>query len=136
MKKKREWFSPHMENQNLRLKFKKMKLTFIFSLLVLFSFGNGFSQAKVSLHLDKVNIQQIMDMVENQTGHVFLYKDGILDMDQKHTVDFSDEPFEEVLKWICETSGVDYEIRSNRQILLKEKARESGISLAQQPQKL
>ncbi len=134
MKKKRVWFSPGGDNQKLRQKFRKMKLTFIFSMLVLLSFGNGFSQAKVSIHLEKASIQQVMDILENQTGHVFLYKDGILDMNQKYSFDYSDEPFEEVLKGVCETAGVDYEIRSNRQILLKEKVREVLMSRAVQQQ--
>ncbi len=135
MKKKREWFSPEGVNQNLKQNFKKMKLTFIFSMLVLLSFGNGFSQAKVTLQLEGASIRQVIDLLENQTGHVFLYKDEIFDLARKYSVDFTDEPFEEVLKSVCETAGVDYEIRSNRQILLKEKERETVMSMAVQPQR-
>src|SRR5690554_6145817 len=135
MKKMREWFSPNGENQNLRLKLRKMKLTFIFSMLVLLSFGNGFSQAKVSIHFEKVNIQQVMQTLEEQTGYVFLYKDGILDLERHYSVSFTNEPVEEVLAWVCESAGVEYEIRSDRQILLKEKPTESIKSLARQPQK-
>lgn len=97
-----------------------MKLTLIFTMLVFLTFGNGFSQVKVSLHFEKATIQQVMKSIEEQTGHVFLYKDGIFDPSSKYSVNFTDVPFDEVLNSVCETAGVQYEVRSNRQIILTE----------------
>ncbi|MDD4226861.1 MAG: SusC/RagA family TonB-linked outer membrane protein, partial [Mariniphaga sp.] len=126
MKKKREWYSPGGENRKLNLSLKKMKLTLIFTMLVFLSFGKGFSQVTVSLQFEKTTIQELMETLENQTGYVFLYKDGIFDPAKRYSVDFTDEPFEEVLRSICATAGVDYEIRSNRQIILTEKKNVAG----------
>jgi TonB-linked SusC/RagA family outer membrane protein len=125
MKKRRDCFSPHGEIRKLKLSFKKMKLTLIFSMLVLLTFGNGFSQVKVTLRFEKASIQKVLETIENQTGYVFLYKDEIFNPDQKYSVDFTDEPFNEVIKSVCETAGVEYEVRSNRQIILTEKGQES-----------
>ncbi len=129
MKKKRERRLPQGRNQKLKLSFKKMKLTLIFSMLVLLTFGNGFSQTKVTLHFEKATIQQVLETLEDQTGHVFLYKDEIFDPSKKYSVDFTDEPFEEVLKSVCATAGVDYEVRSNRQIILTQKEKESATTI-------
>lgn len=132
MKKNRECGFPLGENRKLNLSFKKMKLTLIFSMLVFLTFGNGFSQAKVTLHFEKATIQQVLKTLEDQTGHVFLYKDDIFDPTKKYSVDFTDESFEEVLKSVCATAGVDYEVRSNRQIILTEKEKETVTTITLQ----
>lgn len=134
MKKNRECGFPLGENPKLNLSFKKMKLTLIFSMLVFLTFGNGFSQAKVTLHFEKATIRQVLKTLEDQTGHVFLYKDDIFDPDKKYSVDFTNESFEEVLKSVCATAGVDYEVRSNRQIILTEKEKEMVTTITLQQQ--
>ena len=132
MKKMREWVPPQGGNRKLNLSFKKMKLTLIFSMLVFLTFGNGFSQSKVTLHFEKATIRQVLKTLEDQTGHVFLYKDDIFNPEQKYSVDFTDEPFEEVLKSVCTTAGVDYEVRNNRQIILTEKGKETVTKITLQ----
>jgi TonB-linked SusC/RagA family outer membrane protein len=135
MKKKREWYSPGGENRKLNLSLRKMKLTLIFTLLVFLSFGKGFSQVNVTLQFEKTTIKELIETLEKQTDYVFLYKDEIFDPEKRYSVDFSDEPFENVLKSVCESAGVDYEIRSNRQIILTEKKEdtgEAGVRVSQQ----
>jgi len=132
MKKKREWFSLFGGNPKLNLSLKKMKLTLIFTMLVFLTFGNSFSQSKVTLQFEKATIQQVLKTLEDQTGHVFLYKDDIFDPAKKYSVDFTDESFEEVLESVCETAGVDYEVRSDRQIILTEKGKETVTTLTLQ----
>lgn len=132
MKKTLQWFPPTGGSRELKLILRKMKLTLIFTMLVFLTFGNGFSQVKVSLHFEKATIQQVMKSIEEQTGHVFLYKDGIFDPASKYSVDFTDVPFNEVLNSVCETAGVQYEVRSNRQIILTEKGEEHILTVTQQ----
>lgn len=129
MKKKRNGLLPCGRNRKPKLSLKKMKLTLIFSMLAFLTFGNGFSQAKVTLQFEKATIQQVLKTLEDQTGHVFLYKDDIFDPAKKYSVDFTNESFEEVLKSVCTTAGVDYEVRSNRQIILTEKEKESVTTI-------
>lgn len=119
MKKKREQYFPYLGNMKLQI--RKMKLTLILTLLVFVSFGNSFSQEKVSLYFDKASIQEIIEAVEDQTEYIFLYKDEILNRDQKYSIDLKETSFDEALQLICSTANVEYEIRNERQIILKEK---------------
>lgn len=132
MKKVRNWFFPKGKDEKLNLSFKKMKLTLIFSMIVFLSFGNGFSQVRVTFQADKATIQQLMQTIEEQTGYVFLYKDDIFEPTKVYSVDFTDEPFENALRSVFETAGVDFTIRNNRQIILTEKKKEVILPAAVQ----
>jgi len=132
MQKKREPLYPF--RYEMQLKIRKMKLTVLLTLLVLASFGNGFSQVTLSLHFNKANIHEVLGSIEQKTDYVFLYKDDLLRGSKMITVDFKDAQFEEVLKNVCEQSNIDYEVRE-RQIILKEKTFLPKPSEQQQPQK-
>lgn len=129
MKKKRELYFPYLGNMQLQI--RKMKLTLILTLLVFVTFGNSFSQVKLSLQLKKATMQEVIETIEDQTEYIFLYKDEIFDQKQKYSIDFNETLFEEVLKSICETANVDYEIRNDRQIILKEKVKDNLIVIQQ-----
>jgi TonB-linked SusC/RagA family outer membrane protein len=128
MKKMREWVLPRGKIHELNLSFKKMKLTVIFSMLVFATFGNVFSQVRVSLQFEKATIQQVFKTLEDQTDFIFLYKDEIFDQNKRYSVDYDNAPFEEVLKSVCVKSGVDYEVRPNGQIILTEKDSETALN--------
>ncbi len=130
MKKKRERYFP--DNREIHLQIRKMKLTLILTLLVFVTFGNSFSQVKLSLNLKKATIQEVLKTIEDQSDYIFLYKDEIFDPKQNYSIDFKESSFEEVLNSICKTANVDYEIRNERQIILKEKPRQLSLELAAQ----
>jgi TonB-dependent starch-binding outer membrane protein SusC len=132
MKKVLEWFFPDRKNKKLNLSFKKMKLTLIFSMIVFLSFGNGFSQVKVTFQYEKATIQEVMQAIEEQTGYVFLYKDDLFDPSKKYSVNFTDEPFDQALKSVFETAGVEFTVRNNRQVILTEKEKETVLTIAAQ----
>ncbi|MBT6999088.1 MAG: SusC/RagA family TonB-linked outer membrane protein [Prolixibacteraceae bacterium] len=115
----------------MKLQIRKMKLTLILTLLVFVTFGNSFSQVKLSLQLKKATIQEVIETIEDQTDYIFLYKDEILDLKQRYSIDFEETLFEDVLNSICETANVDYEVRDDRQIILKEKVKNNSITLIQ-----
>lgn len=119
MKKNREQYFPYLGNMHQKI--RKMKLTLILTLLVFVAFGNSYSQVKVSLRLKKATIQEVIGTIEQQTDYIFLYKDEIFDLDQKYSIDFEQASFEEVLNSICKSADIEYEIRNDRQIILKEK---------------
>ena len=119
MKKKQETYDPLWERSKLQI--RKMKLTIILSLLVLISFGNGFSQTKLSLKFEKATIQEVIQIIESKTDFVFLYKDDLFDKEQRYSADFEETNFSEVLATICETAKLDYEVRNERQIILMQK---------------
>ncbi len=118
MKKKREVWLP--KGCEMRLKFRKMKLTVIFLFIVFVSFGNSFSQVRLSVHFNKSDIREVLKTIEEKTDYIFLYKDNIFDFSQKVSVDFTDAKFDEVLKSFCDQTNVTYEVHG-RQIILTEK---------------
>ncbi len=133
MKKKRERYFP--DNGKIHLQIRKMKLTLILTLLVFVTFGNSFSQVKLSLNFKKATIQEVLKTIEDQSDYIFLYKDEIFDRKQHYSIDFNEAGFEEVLNSICETAKVDYEIRNERQIILKEKPLQKFPEIAAAQQK-
>jgi iron complex outermembrane receptor protein len=108
-------------------KFKKMKLTFLFSFLIFTSaWANSFSQAsKLSLNLDKVTVQELIQEIEDQTKFYFLYQDEIFQKDQKVTIQVENESLESILKQFAEQAFVDVEV-TDYQIILKRKV--NGLS--------
>lgn len=126
MKKKRKVLFPL--GDEMRLKFRKMRLTLLMIFFVAASYGNGFTQVTLSLHLNKAKMSDVLKDIEQKTNYIFLYKDNVLNDSKKITVHFDDAKFEEVLKSVCEQSNTDFEVR-DRQIILKEK---SDIAVSQQ----
>lgn len=115
-----------------RLKFRKMKLTGFLLLLVTVVHATGFSQAtKISVRLEKADIREVIQVLEEKTTFIFLYKDDIFDFSKKYSLDFQNENFEVILKTICDQANVTFEIH-DRQILLKEKLNESPGVIQQQ----
>ena len=118
MKKKRMILSPNRDK--MRLNIRKMKLTLILLFLVCVSFGNSFSQVRLSVHFEKADIHDVLQTIENESDYIFLYKDQIFNFSQRISAYFSDAGIEEVLNEFCAQTNTTYEIR-NRQIILKGK---------------
>lgn len=118
MKKKREVLFPY--GDEIRLNFRKMKLTVILLFIVCVTFGNSFSQVRLSVSFNKTDIREVLQTIEEKTDYIFLYKDQIFNFSQKISANFKDAKFDEILKSICEQTNVSFEVR-DRQIILKEK---------------
>lgn len=131
MKKKREVLFPH--GDEMRLNFRKMKLTVILVFIVCVTFGNSFSQVRLSVNFNKTDIREVLQTIEEKTNYIFLYKDQIFDFSQKINAEFTDAKFEDVLKSFCDQTNTSYEIR-DRQIILKEKSA-NPVTGEQAPQK-
>jgi len=130
MKKKREILFPY--GDEMRLQFRKMKLTAILLLIVCATFGNSFSQVRLTVRFEKTDIRDVLQTIEEKTNYIFLYKDEIFDFSKKVSADFTDAYFEDVLKSFCDQTNVSYEVR-DRQIILTENEA-SSLSTVQQPQ--
>jgi len=118
MKRKREILFPY--GDEMRLNFRKMKLTAILLFIVCVTFGNSFSQVRLSVHFNRSGIREVLQTIEEKTDYIFLYKDQIFDFSKKFSADFKDAKFEDVLQSFCDQTNVSYEVR-NRQVILKEK---------------
>ncbi|HZL09767.1 MAG TPA: SusC/RagA family TonB-linked outer membrane protein [Prolixibacteraceae bacterium] len=110
-----------------------MKLTAILMFIVCVTFGNSFSQVRLTVRFDNTNIRDVLQTIEEKTEYIFLYKDKIFDFSKKISGDFNEAKFEDVLNSFCDQTNICYEIR-NRQIILKENDA-ALIPEEQQPQK-
>ena len=124
MKKKQDLLSRNRGRWLLR--FLKMKLTAILTFLVFVSFGNGFSQVKMSVRFANTDIRTAIATMEEKSDYIFLYKDEIFDFSKRVTADFRDAGFDEVLQSFCDQTNVNYEVRE-RQIILTERLVSPGL---------
>jgi len=131
MKKKREVWFPY--GDEMRLQIRKMKLTAILLFIVCVTFGNSFSQVRLTVRFDKTDIRDVLQTIEEKTDYIFLYKDKIFDFSKKISGNFNEAKFEDVLNNFCDQTNISYEIR-DRQIILKEKE-VIPLPAEQQPQK-
>lgn len=101
---------------------RKMKLTFLFSFLVFMcSWANSFSQGtKLSLKVTNVPVQDVIQIIEDQTDYYFLYQDEVFNKGQQISIQSDNEPIDKILKKLAEQANITYEI-SDRQIILKRK---------------
>jgi len=131
MKKKREVWFPF--GDEMRLQIRKMKLTAILLFIVCVTFGNSFSQVRLSVRFNQTDIREALQTIEDKTNYIFLYKDEIFDFSQKVNADFDDAKFEDVLTSFCGQTSTSFEIR-DRQVILKAKEI-SLLRSAQQPER-
>ena len=119
------------------LKFRKMKLTFLFSFLIFTtSWANSFSQStKLSLNLKNVAVQELIQKIEDQTDFYFLYQDNVFQTDQKVTINVTDESLDKILKQFEEQASVRAEI-SGHQIILSKKGNIRLEDMQQQTKKV
>ena len=66
MKKKREIWFPY--GDEMRLHFRKMKLTAILLFIVCVTFGNSFSQVRLTIRFDKSDIRNVLQTIEEKTN--------------------------------------------------------------------
>ena len=132
MKKNRKvWF---LKGDEMNLQIRKMKLTAILLFIFFASFGNSFSQIKLTVKFNQTEIRDVIQTIEEKTDYIFLYKDKIFDFSQKVTADFDNASFEEVLKNFCDKTNTSYEIR-DRQIILNERDLNSVLRVQQAQKK-
>ena len=119
------------DRDKTRFNIRKMKLTLILLLFVCASFGNSFSQTRISVHFDKADIHDVLQTIENESDYIFLYKDQIFNFSQKISADFTNVSIEDFLNEFCNQTNTTYEKR-NRQIILKGKSASLSSTSMQQ----
>ncbi len=117
MKKKR--MEGPFGRKGMKLILRKMKLTVLFSLLLVFSsWGITLSQTVIlSSGLSNIPVRQLIQEVENQTEYYFLYQDGVYKQDQTVTLSAKETTVESILQELAEQASVQYRI-IDRQIIL------------------
>ena len=121
--------------RNYRLILRKMKLTFLFTFLVFVaSWGNTYSQnTALTVKLKDVPVQNVIQLIEDQTDYYFLYQDNVFRKGQRVSINSNEESLENILEQVARQAGISYEI-TDRQIILKSKTGGSTNTTTQQTQ--
>ncbi|WP_321290101.1 TonB-dependent receptor [uncultured Sunxiuqinia sp.] len=116
------------KKQNLRLmhdigllKMIKMMRFTIFILFISLSQAfavNSYSQqAKLTLYMKDVKVEDVIDEIENNSEFFFLYNKSMVDVDRKVNINVVGESVNEILDRLFNDTDISYSIK-NRQILL------------------
>lgn len=110
------------KNPRFKQIFRIMRIsTFLLMVCVFCSYaGNAHSQnAKVSIHMNNVKLDKILNEIENQTDYLFIYNNQV-DINKIISVKVKNEAVAQVLDRILSGNGINYELEGTHIILTTE----------------
>lgn len=110
------------KNPRFKQIFRIMRIsTFLLMVCVFCSYaGNAHSQnAKVSIHMNNVKLDKILNEIENQTDYLFIYNNQV-DINKITSVKVKNEAVAQVLDRILSGTGINYELEGTHLILTTE----------------
>lgn len=110
------------KNPRFKQIFRIMRIsTFLLMVCVFCSYaGNAHSQnAKVSIHMNNVKLDKILNEIENQTDYLFIYNNQV-DINKITSVKIKNEAVAQVLDRILSGTGINYELEGTHIILTTE----------------
>ena len=110
------------KNPRFKQIFRIMRIsTFLLMVCVFCSYaGNAHSQnAKVSIHMNNVKLDKILNEIENQTDYLFIYNNQV-DINKITSVKVKNEAVAQVLDRILSETGINYELEGTHIILTTE----------------
>ncbi len=110
------------KNPRFKQIFKIMRIsTFLLMVCVFCSYaGNAHSQnAKVSIRMNNVKLDKILNEIENQTDYLFIYNNQV-DINKITSVKVKNEAVAQVLDKILSGTGINYELEGTHIILTTE----------------
>lgn len=110
------------KNPRFKQIFRIMRIsTFLLMVCVFCSYaGNAHSQnAKVSIHMNNVKLDKILNEIENQTDYLFIYNNQV-DINKIISVKVKNKAVAQVLDRILSGTGINYELEGTHIILTTE----------------
>lgn len=110
------------KNPRFKQIFRIMRIsTFLLMVCVFYSYaGNAHSQnAKVSIRMNNVKLDKILNEIENQTDYLFIYNNQV-DINKITSVKVKNEAVAQVLDRILSGTGINYELEGTHIILTTE----------------
>ncbi len=110
------------KNPRFKQIFRIMRIsTFLLMVCVFCSYaGNAHSQnAKVSIHMNNVKLDKLLNEIENQTDYLFIYNNQV-DINKITSVKVKNEAVAQVLDRILSGTGINYELEGTHIILTTE----------------
>jgi TonB-linked SusC/RagA family outer membrane protein len=95
---------------------------FLIVLSTTLSFGNSYAQlTRLSLNMEQVTVQEVLEKVESQSEFIFFYMDQQFDLERKVDINLTDKSIEEVLDCVLKGTSNTYRIRDRQVIIGKNK---------------
>ncbi len=110
-----------------------VRLTLLMNIFfVFFSFGNGFSQKKVTMNLGETTIKEALVEFQRQTSKIVIYSDEHLAKNQRVVLNCKDVEIDECLRLILKGSGMTYRFEDDYILIipLKTVAQDSNKVIA------
>lgn len=109
-----------LDSECFRSAFRIMRLitALIFVMTYTVSASTGYSQlTKLSINLKNAGIKEVISTIESQSEYIFLYKDDVLDQQNKVSINAVDETLDIIMAQISKDLHIDYKI-NDRQVIL------------------
>ena len=117
--------SYYLKNPRIKHFFRIMRITLFLLMACVFSSyaGNTYSQnTKVSLDMDNVGLNKVLDEIESQTDYLFIYNSRI-NVNKLVTIKANKQAVSKVLDQILQNTGIAYKLEGSH-IILERKAKE------------
>jgi TonB-linked SusC/RagA family outer membrane protein len=99
---------------------KQMKLTFVFLVLTcLHVSAKTYSQDRITLRLESVDIKKAMQIIERKTDYHFLYNEAVIANTPKISINVINAEISTVLDKLFLTNNISYRILNNNLVVLK-----------------
>ncbi|PWJ57616.1 TonB-linked SusC/RagA family outer membrane protein [Dyadobacter jejuensis] len=105
-----------------RIPFKRVQFVMVFVLISIISFGNSFSQVKLTVRFKNASLKEVLNAIEAKTGYMFLYQDELLKGPKKINGNFNNTDLGNILKSVSKQTDVEFELKDKQIILSPKKA--------------
>jgi TonB-linked SusC/RagA family outer membrane protein len=105
----------------------KLTLTLIICLSVQ-TFANVYSQTKISLHLDGVNLKKALSAIEAKSDFYFVYSEQKTINQLKISINSNEEPVLDLLEKMLKRTGYTFEPMANNLIIIKPVGQQAMVS--------
>ncbi|SEW55183.1 TonB-linked outer membrane protein, SusC/RagA family [Chitinophaga arvensicola] len=118
--KKSYWWPSNIPQRNMRKLLLRMKLT---SVLLCAGFlqlsAHGFSQERISVNYNKINIGKLLNVIGQKSDYTFLYKNTSIP-DKKITISMQDAPVADILDKALAGTSLGYKIMKGNLVVILE----------------
>jgi len=80
----------------------------------------SYSQTKISIYVNEVTYEKLFKEIQKESEYVFFYKDNILDMNRRISLNLKNVKLTTILKTAFSNSNLEYKI-DNRQVIVSKK---------------
>jgi len=102
------------------------------SICVLFSENLHAQNAKISLQITDATVREILIELENRSEYIFIFRDGVVDLDRKVSIKAKDKTIEYVLNQLFQKTDNRYEIIDRQILILKKEINPTDTNIAKE----